>query len=200
MTTILAAVRRAVSRNRMGLPRAGGGSPTGALVVVAVLSVVLAACGGGTGTADDDAALGAEDGGGTQNGESGAAAGSCLAGDPDCTDESYSGQDVARFVPVAPGTSNAEPAERGRTDGATGAPITVVHRLDDRTLQVVFRTGACDLVEDVLVEESAEEVRVLVLTGQDPAVDVCTAEAVQRTVTVDLEESVEGRALLDLAR
>ena len=55
------------------------------------------------------------------------------------------------------------------------------------------------LVQDVLVTESPEEVRVLVLGGQDASVDECEDEGVSYAVTVDLEAPLGTRTLLDLA-
>ena len=127
------------------------------------------------------------------------AAGSCLAGDPDCTDESYGGQDVARPVPLSSEPSGAEPAARGATSGATAHRIEHAHLVDPDTLEVTIGDNPCMLVEDVLVEESPDEVRVLVLAGQDASVDGCIEPYVPFTVQIDLSQPMGERTLLDLA-
>jgi hypothetical protein len=129
----------------------------------------------------------------------GGAAGSCLAGDEDCTDESYGGQDVTRPVPLAPESSGAPALEEGLARDATGAPIDAVYAVDETTLEVTFTAGTCHLLQDVLVDESPAEVRLLVLAGMDPAVEMCTADVRQWTTTVDLAGPLGDRAVLDLA-
>lgn len=197
------------------------------LAVSAVLSLTLAACGGGTGDTDglpatddlvgDSAADQPIDDQGTtpetsamctaeepdcqdtiEPGGSDPAAGSCLAGDEDCTDESYGGQDMARPIPLAAAPSGADRIERGATSGATGRPVTAAYLIDDTTLELTFEGGACDLAEDVVVEESPGEVRVLVLSGMDASVDVCTQQIVQWSTEVALDAPLGDRQLLDL--
>lgn len=144
-------------------------------------------------TAPDDAAAGSD---ATADD---AAAGSCLAGDADCTDESWDGTDQVRPVPLADGPSGAEPADRGATTGATGHRIEHAHLVDEDTLELTVGDNPCMLVEDVLVEESDTEVRVLVLAGQDARVDACIEPYVQFTIEVDLAAPLGERTLLDLA-
>lgn len=127
------------------------------------------------------------------------AAGSCLVGDESCTDESHDGQDVSRPVPLADAPSGAEPAGRGATSGATGHVIEHAYLVDEDTLELTIGDNPCMLVEDVLVTESPEEVRVLVLAGQDATVDACIEPYVQFTVTVDLASPLGDRTVLDLA-
>lgn len=127
------------------------------------------------------------------------AAGSCLAGDEDCTDESYGGQDMARPIPVTGTPSDAERIERGATSGATGRFVTAAYLADDTTLELTFEGGACDLLEDVVVEESPEEVRVLVLSGMDASVDMCTQQIVQWSTEVALDMPLGDRQLFDLS-
>ncbi|MFT4837878.1 MAG: hypothetical protein ACI9OB_000331 [Nonlabens sp.] len=132
--------------------------------------------------------------------ESGAAAGSCLAGDADCTDESYSGQDVARFVDASEERSGAPQIARGATVGATGRFIEQAAVLEGETLlEITFTGGACDLVEDVLVVESDTEVRVLVLSAQDASVEMCTAQLVTWAIDIRLDAPLGGRGLADLS-
>lgn len=142
------------------------------------------------------------------------AAGSCLADDEDCTDESYAGDDVARPIPLTDSPSDAERIARGATSGATGRPVTAAHLITDTTVELTFEGGACDLLEDVVVEESpgeggeggergqggeGGEVRVLVLTGMDAEVDMCTQQIVQWSIEVELQAPLSDRQLLDLA-
>jgi hypothetical protein len=131
---------------------------------------------------------------------SGGAAESCLAGDADCTDESYSGQDVARFVDTSDERSGAPQTARGATVGATGRFIEQVGVLEGETLlEITFTGGACDLVEDVLVVESDTEVRLLVLSAQDASVEMCTSQIVTWAIDIRLDVPLDGRVLMDLS-
>jgi len=127
------------------------------------------------------------------------AAGSCLAGDADCTDESYDGQDVTRPVLLADASSGATTIEAGTSSGATGQIISNAYAVDDMTLELTFDGRSCDVLEDVLVTESDTEVRLLVLAGQSADAEMCTAEVVQWTTTVALSAPLGDRLLLDLA-
>jgi hypothetical protein len=131
---------------------------------------------------------------------SGAAGESCLAGDADCTDESYSGQDVARFVDTSDERSGAPQTARGATVGATGRFIEQVGVLEGETLlEITFTGGACDLVEDVLVVESDTEVRLLVLSAQDASVEMCTSQIVTWAIDIRLDVPLDGRVLMDIS-
>jgi hypothetical protein len=189
------------------------------LLAVATLSLTLAGCAGRAdvdgatedapnpaaacieGATDcDDAVVGAADDPMVDPPESGAAAGSCLAGDADCTDESYSGQDVARFVDASEERSGAPQIARGATVGATGRFIEQAAVLDgEMLLEITFTGGACDLVEDVLVVESETEVRVLVLSAQDASVEMCTAQLVTWAIDIRLDAPLGGRGLTDIS-
>lgn len=132
----------------------------------------------------------------------GSAAGSCLAGDEDCTDESYGGGDVARAVRLSDEVAQGEElqaAERGATSGATGRVIQEAALVDDDTVRLVVIGSPCMLVEDVLVDESPGEVRVLVLAGQDATVEACTEQGLSWSVDIDLDQPMGDRILLDLA-
>ncbi len=130
----------------------------------------------------------------------GGAAGSCLAGDEGCTDESFDGQDVARHVDKSEERSGATQIARGTTTGASGRFIEQVAVLDGETLlEITFSGGACDLVEDVLVMESDTEVRLLVLSATDASVEMCTAEVVTWAIDITLDAPLGGRALTDLS-
>lgn len=141
-----------------------------------------------TGDGDTD---GGADGGG--------AAGSCLAGDEDCTDESYGGQDMARPIPLSGSPSDADRIEPGATSGATGREVTTAYLAGDAVLELTFGGGACDVLEDVVVEESPGEVRVLVLSGMAASVDMCTQQIVQWSTEIQLDAPLGDRQLLDLA-
>lgn len=130
----------------------------------------------------------------------GGAAGSCLAGDEGCTDESYGGEDVSRPVPfVQDIQEETTAAARGATSGASGAVIEQAALVDADTVRLVVIGSACTLVEDVLVTESPAEVRVLVLLGQDAAVEACEDEGLWLHVDIDLGAPLGDRTLLDLA-
>ncbi len=132
--------------------------------------------------------------------EGGAASGSCLAGDADCTDESYGGQDVARIIDKSDERSGAPIIARGATSGASGRFIEQVGVLENDTLlEITFTGGACDLVEDVLVTESDTEVRLLVLSAQDATIEMCTAEVKSWAIDITLDAPLGGRTLTDLS-
>lgn len=183
------------------------------LLAAVALALTLAGCGGsstddtGGETAGmcaaeepdcDDMIVTGDGDTGSDTDDSGAA-GSCLAGDQDCTDESYGGQDVARPIPLSGSPSDAERIEPGPTSGATGRQVTAAHLAGDAVLELSFGGGACDLLEDVVVEESPGEVRVLVLSGMDASVDACTQQVVQWSTEVQLDAPLGDRQLLDLA-
>ncbi len=194
-------------------------------VAAAVLGLALAGCAGTSDTSDtlptaDDLGVETTDGSGDEpmtsgmcaqdepdcqdtlvSGDgAGAAAGSCLVGDEECTDESYDGQDVARPVRLsAEVEEETTTAERGATSGATGVAIEQAVLVDDDTVRLVFVGSPCTLVEDVLVTESPAEVRVLVLAGQDATVEACEDEGLWLSLDVDLDEPLGDRTLLDLA-
>lgn len=189
------------------------------LFVIPVLALALTACGtaddtgsqdpiGGLPTADatdGDPASGSclagdEDCTDESTGlEGDAASGSCLAGDEGCTDESYSGQDVTREVVVGDELPTAEEVKRGEARDATGRTIDMVVPQDDGTLGIAFTAGACDVVQDVLVQESDTEVRLLVLSGIEMSVDMCTQQLVQYTTVVTLEAPLGERTVLDIS-
>ena len=130
------------------------------------------------------------------------AAGSCLAGDEDCTDESHDGQDVARPVRLVDGLDEQEevtPATRGATDGASARRIEQATLLDEDTVRLAVIGNPCMLVEDVLVTESPAEVRVLVLAGLDATVEACEDVGLWWSVDVDLDRPLGDRTLQDLA-
>lgn len=188
MHTLLTSHR---SRFRQGLPLAA---------LAAAAALVIAGCAGSdAGDLPIDDPLGDPAQDEALDGGDGAADGSCLAGDPDCTDESTSGGDVATPVPLSDAPSDADAIAEGPTQGATGRPIEAAHLLDETTLQLTFSGGACDTLEDVMVEVGDTEVRALVLSGQSAEVEMCTAQVVQWSTTVTLDEPFGDRTLLDLA-
>lgn len=171
-------------------------------IPLTVLAVALTACGtpDQAGDVADDITLGETAEAGDQSlEEQGAAAGSCLAGDADCTDESNGGGDVAREVPVGDQLPTAEEARRGEADGATGRMIEAVVPQSDTTLGIAFSGGACDVVQDVMVMEDESEVRIMVLAGREMGVDACTDQLVTWTTTVTLEAPLGERTVLDIS-
>lgn len=148
---------------------------------------------------DDTIEVGGGDDGADSGAAGGGAAGSCLVGDEDCVDESYSGQDVARAVPVTSDELVGEDAPTGLTVDATGARIEGAAVLDDTTLQLAFSADPCTLVQDVVLTENDEEVRVLLLTGSDPRADACTQQVVEYVTTVELTDPLGDRTVLDLS-
>lgn len=144
------------------------------------------------GATDCDDAFGPDDRAGAGS------AGSCPAGDDDCTDESYDGQDVARPLPLASEPLTGEEATVGATDGATATTLTGAHLLEDRLLQVSFDGDPCTVVEDVVVTSTPDEVRLLVLTGHEAGTDACIQSLVQYTTTVELDEPLGDRTVVDL--
>ena len=181
------------------------------LTAVAALALTLTACGSDTSTAgaSDSTAKCIE--GATNcidtfgdepmvDPAQGGIGSSCVAGDSACTDESGGGQDATRFVDKTEERSGATQIARGATVGATGHFIERAAVLDgETTLELTFTGGSCDLVEDVLVQESDTEVRLLVLAAPDASVEVCTADAVAWAIDVTLNAPLGGRAIVDLA-
>lgn len=183
------------------------------LPLLTLFSLLLVACGGsadvaGDGTTGDqplsEQTSAATDGQGIGEGEpdpnaGGAAAGSCLAGDTNCTDESYDGQDVARPVALSDALPEAAAEiERGESNGATGHAIEAVIA-DGDTLGIAFSGGACDVLQDVLVTESDTEVRILVLAGVEASVETCTMQIVAWSTEITLDTPLGDRTILDLA-
>lgn len=180
--------------------------------LLTLLSVLLVACGGSAdvgGSPDpgltDPVSAPGEGQQGIAEGEpdpnaGGAAAGSCLAGDTNCTDESFDGTDVSRPVPLSdelPGAS--ADLKSGESSGATGHVIEAATLVDDTTLALAWSGGACDVLQDVLVTESDTEVRILVLAGVEMGVDACTQQIVAWSTEITLDAPLGDRTILDLA-
>lgn len=174
--------------------------------------LVLAACGGTSGTpgtpGDEGALPTTEQSGGTAgtcvDGEPGCVdsvdpdATTCLAGEPDCADDPSNGQDVAVPIPVGAEPPSGEPLPSGTSDVAQGAMLTGVGAVDDTTLRVQLDGGACDVLQDVVVQESDDEVRLLVLVGPEQGVEACTQQVVTYVTDVALDAPLGDRAVLDL--
>lgn len=133
------------------------------------------------------------------DGTAGGASGSCPVGDEDCTDESFGGQDVARPIPVSSAPLEGEDAVVGVTSGARPTQVLGAHLLADTTLQIGFGGNPCAIVESVEVVESPDQVRLLLLTGQDPSVDACIESYVEYRTNVELDEPLGDRTVLDLS-
>lgn len=172
------------------------------LPLFAVPVLLLAACGGDDGTTPPPAIATLDDGQGIAEGEpdpnAGSAAGSCLAGDPDCTDESFDGQDVARAVPLSDELPESQDARKGESSGASAQVLDVVTN-DGTTLGLAWQGGACDVVQDVMVMEDEAEVRVMVLAGPEQGVDACTMQLVTWSTEVELAADLGTRTVVDLA-
>lgn len=126
------------------------------------------------------------------------AAGTCLAGTPDCADDPSNGQDMARQMPVGAEPPSGEPLPDGTSDMAQGAVLSQVGLVDDTTLRVQLDAGACDVLQDVVVQESDTEVRLLVLVGPEQGVEACTEQVVSYVLDVALDAPLADRAVLDL--
>lgn len=122
----------------------------------------------------------------------------CLAGEPDCADDPSNGLDMARPMPVGVDPPQGEPLPSGSSDMAQGAVLSQVGVVDDSTLRVQLDAGACDVLQDVVVQESPEEVRLLVLVGPEQGTDACTQQVVTYVVDVALDAPLADRAVLDL--
>lgn len=132
--------------------------------------------------------------------DSDAADGTCLAGAEDCADDPSNGEDVARPVPLTDTAPDAAVLPEGESDAASGSTITSAHLQDDgRTLSLTINGGACDVLQDVVLQESDAEVRLLVLSGMDREVEACTQQIVTWRVDVELSSPLGQRTVADLA-
>jgi len=122
----------------------------------------------------------------------------CLAGAEDCADDPSGGQDMARPLLVGVEPPDGEPLPSGTSDMAQGVMLSQVGVVDDTTLRVQLDAGACDVLQDVVVQESDTEVRLLVLVGPERGGDACTQQVVTYVVDVALDAPLADRAVLDL--
>jgi hypothetical protein len=112
--------------------------------------------------------------------------------------------------PDSPVTSAPSPGPTG-TDGAlevTPRPGLVDVRpqrweqadaVGPRRVRVEFYGGVeeCEGLDHVDVEETAETVTITLFVGRVPEAEVCIEIAVLKSVTVEVEESLRGRELVD---
>lgn len=124
----------------------------------------------------------------------GGAAGACLAGATECND-------IPGGTPAGP-PGEATPVEpRDGLVDLRPTPWESVQPVDEEqaVLAVTFfgADEACEGLDEVEVELSAEAVTLTVVTGRDPEVEVCTAEAVRKVAEVDLGEPLGPRSILD---
>jgi len=135
------------------------------------------------------------------DGGGGMAGGTCAIGVPDCNDASIGdpgggpggdpGTGKPQIVEPTPGMDNVRPTA---FDTATIGD-------DDTTLTILFWSGVepCYVLDHVAVTYGADAVTVTLFQGSDPnAGDVaCIDIALQKQVTVTLDEPLAGRAIVD---
>ncbi len=133
----------------------------------------------------------------TPDGGDGMAGGTCAIGVPDCNDADLGnpggapGTGKPQIVEPTPGMDNVRPTA---FDTATIGD-------DDTTLTILFWSGVepCYVLDHVAVTYDADAVTVTLFQGSDPnAGDVaCIDIALQKQVTVTLDEPLAGRAIVD---
>ena len=131
------------------------------------------------------------------HGGGGMAGGTCAIGVPDCNDAGLGdpggdpGTGEPQIVEPAPGMDNVR---QTAFDTATIGD-------DDTTLTILFWSGVepCYVLDHVAVSYDADAVTVTLFQGSDPnAGDVaCIDIALQKQVTVTLDEPLAGRAIVD---
>jgi hypothetical protein len=156
----------------------------------------------------------------------GAAGGTCAIGVPDCNDADLGGHDLTVCgdepapeasldpdTPVSsgciindtPGDPSGDPQivepTPGMSDVRPNAFDTATIGDDDTTLTIVFWSGIepCSVLDHVDVTYGADAVTVTLLQGSDPSAgDVaCIEIAVEKQVTITLDEPLAGRAIVD---
>ena len=133
-------------------------------------------------------------GGGTMPGSGGVSGGTCAIGVPDCNDMALGGGDPTgepQIVEPRPGMDNVRPTA---FDTATIGD-------DDTTLTILFWSGVepCSVLDHVDVSYGADAVTVTLFQGSDPNAGqvACIDIAVQKQVTITLDEPLAGRAIVD---
>lgn len=157
----------------------------------------------------------------------GMAGGTCAVGVPDCNDADLGSDDVTGCgvetpatdpnldpnTPVSsgciindpPGDPDGDPQIVEPTPGMANVRPTAFDTAaignDDSTLTIVFWSGIepCSVLDHVDVAYGADAVTVTLFQGSDPnAGDVaCIEIAVQKQVTITLDEPLAGRAIVD---
>ena len=133
------------------------------------------------------------------DGGGGVAAGTCAIDVPDCNDASIGdpgdpGDPATHEPQIVEPTPGMDNVRQTAFDTATiGA--------DDTTLTIVFWSGVepCYVLDHVDVSYGADAVTVTLFQGSDPnAGDVaCIDIALQKQVTITLDEPLAGRAIVD---
>ena len=131
------------------------------------------------------------------DGGGGMAGGTCAIGVPDCNDANLGdpggdpGTGEPQVVEPTPGMDNVRPT---MFDTATIGD-------DDTTLTILFWSGVepCYVLDHVAVTYDADAVTVTLFQGSDPnGGDVaCIDIALQKQVTITLDEPLAGRAIVD---
>jgi hypothetical protein len=115
--------------------------------------------------------------------------------------------------PDSPVTSSPSPGPASPVPGPTALPVTSRPGLVDvrpqrwerakavgpRRVRVEFYGGVeeCEGLDHVDVEETSETVTITLFVGRVPQAEVCIEIAVLKSVTVEVEESLRGRELVD---
>ena len=158
--------------------------------------------------------------GGMMPGAGGIPGGTCAIGVPDCNDIGLGGQPSS----CGPETPSADPNTPVSSDcGNPGEPGTGEPQVveptpgmvnvmptafdtatigeDDTTLTIVFWSGVepCSVLDHVDVSYGADAVTVTLFQGNDPNAGqvACIEIAVQKQVTITLDEPLAGRAIVD---
>lgn len=70
---------------------------------------------------------------------------------------------------------------------------------DGRSVRLFFWDGIeqCGGVDHVHIRTAPEEVELTLFLGRNPRAEVCTEQAVYKVITVELDEPLDGRAIVD---
>jgi hypothetical protein len=153
-------------------------------------------------------------------GGGGIAGGTCAIGVPDCNDMGLGGQ-PSSCGPETPSTDPSTPVSSDcgtPGDPGTGEPQVVEPTPgmdnvrptafdtatiggDDTSLTIVFWSGVepCSVLDHVDVSYGADAITVTLFQGNDPSAGqvACPEIAVQKQVTITLDEPLAGRAIVD---
>jgi len=136
----------------------------------------------------------------TADGGGGIPAGTCAIEVPDCNDTSIGDPGNPNGDPGTGEPQIVEPTPGMDNVGQTAFDTATIGA-DDTTLTIVFWSGVepCYVLDHVDVSSGADAVTVTLFQGSDPnAGDVaCIDIALQKQVTVTLDEPLAGRAIVD---
>jgi len=190
------------------------------ILALGALVVASAASASSPSSSNVEAASQSSSSGGQMPGGGGIVGGTCAIGVPDCNDTGVGGHPSS----CGPETSSTDPNTPVSSDCSApgdpgiGAPQiveptpgmgnvrptafdTATIGDDDTSLTIVFWSGVepCAVLDHVDVSYGAHAITVTLLQGNDPSAGqvACPDIAVQKQVTITLDEPLAGRAIVD---